>query len=112
MRPAVGSIRRLSSRTRVDLPEPDKPMITKISPASMVKLASNTPIDWPVCSTISVLERPSRASAKACCGLSPKTLKTFSMWMVLAMHFLWLTPRRKTSGPMGRTPHAKAGQSS
>ncbi len=32
MWPLVGSIKRLSMRTRVDLPEPDRPMTTKISP--------------------------------------------------------------------------------
>ncbi|MCY1276801.1 hypothetical protein D9M68_543490 [compost metagenome] len=43
MLPEVGSIRRLNSRTMVDLPEPDSPMITKISPRLTEKLASNTP---------------------------------------------------------------------
>jgi hypothetical protein len=33
MLPEVGSIRRLNSRTMVDLPEPDSPMMTKISRA-------------------------------------------------------------------------------
>ena len=32
MLPALGSIRRISVRTRVDLPEPDRPMTTNTSP--------------------------------------------------------------------------------
>ena len=36
--PSVGSIRRLMQRSRVDLPEPDRPMITRNSPGSTVKL--------------------------------------------------------------------------
>ena len=84
MRPAEGSINRLSRRTSVDLPEPDKPMTTKISPASMVKVASNTPIELPVRSRISCLLQPWRTSSSACCGASPKILNTWSMVIFLA----------------------------
>jgi len=31
--PDVGAVSRLSSRTRVDFPEPDSPITTKISPS-------------------------------------------------------------------------------
>jgi hypothetical protein len=58
MRPSVGSIRRFSMRTRVDLPEPDKPMMTKISPASMVNVASNTPMVHAVLARMSCLLAP------------------------------------------------------
>ena len=72
--PAVGSIRRLSSRTSVDLPEPDRPMTTKISPSCTAKLASLTPSVWPVRSKMAALSRPSRTRCIASCGRSPKTL--------------------------------------
>ena len=42
MRPAVGSIRRDMQRTRVDLPEPESPMMTKISPVRIASEASRT----------------------------------------------------------------------
>ena len=45
-------------RTIVDLPEPDNPMMTKISPSSMARLASLTPSDSPVFSRICSFERP------------------------------------------------------
>ncbi len=65
MVPAVGSMRRLNSRTMVDLPEPDSPMITKISPRMTEKLASKTPMTWPVFSNTSALEAPALTSAMA-----------------------------------------------
>ena len=42
--PAVGSIRPLIKRTSVDFPDPDSPMMQKISPRSTVKLAPATPM--------------------------------------------------------------------
>jgi hypothetical protein len=39
--PDVGSTRRLSIRSTVDFPEPDKPMITKNSPGATSKLTSS-----------------------------------------------------------------------
>ncbi|MMZ67467.1 hypothetical protein D1872_300560 [compost metagenome] len=38
--PRVGSISRLKRRTRVDLPEPERPITTKISPSWMARLTS------------------------------------------------------------------------
>ena len=46
-RPAVGSTRRDRQRTSVDLPEPDRPMMTKISPGGTARLASITAGDQP-----------------------------------------------------------------
>ena len=43
MVPAVGSISRVSSRTRVDLPEPDRPITTNTSPGATSKETSLTP---------------------------------------------------------------------
>ena len=79
MRPAVGSIKRFSRRTRVDLPEPDRPMMTKISPAWMCRFASNTAMEWPVWARMSCLDTPCRTRSRAVSGASPKTLKTWSM---------------------------------
>ena len=50
MRPAVGSIRRMSVRTSVDLPEPDRPITTKTSPGQTWNLTSRTAVMQPVCS--------------------------------------------------------------
>ena len=51
--PAVGSISRVRHRTRVDLPEPDRPMTTNTSPRATSKLMSRTAVTQPVCSRIS-----------------------------------------------------------
>ena len=40
--PAVGSISRDRQRTSVDLPDPDRPMMTKISPFATVTSACRT----------------------------------------------------------------------
>ena len=104
-RPAVGSISPLSMRTSVDLPEPDSPMMTNSSPASMVKSASNTPMDCPVFSRICCLPAPSRASASACWGWLPNTLKTCSTRICLAMR---RTPCRRRRGRPGDAERRKA----
>ena len=41
--PPVGSMSRLTWRTRVDLPEPDSPMMQKISPSATLIETSRTP---------------------------------------------------------------------
>ena len=48
MVPWVGSISRVSSRTSVDLPEPESPITTKTSPGATSKETSLTPITQPV----------------------------------------------------------------
>ncbi|MNZ93654.1 hypothetical protein D3C78_1127300 [compost metagenome] len=73
----MGSIRRLNSRTMVDLPEPDSPMMTKISPRLTEKLASNTPTTCPVFWKISFLSAPLRNISIASSGRGPNTLKMF-----------------------------------
>ena len=45
--PAVGSISRMSVRTSVDLPEPERPMTTKISPGQTSKETSRTAATQP-----------------------------------------------------------------
>jgi hypothetical protein len=46
--PAVGSISRISVRTSVDLPEPDRPMTTNTSPGQTSSETSRTAIVQPV----------------------------------------------------------------
>ena len=77
-RPDVGSMSRLRQRTRVDLPLPDRPMTTTISPSSTSKLALFTPTPSPVFFRISSLDLPSLRSGRAFSGCAPKTLKRFS----------------------------------
>ena len=55
--PAVGSISRVSSRTSVDLPEPERPMTTKTSPGATSKETSLTPTTQPVFSLRSARHR-------------------------------------------------------
>jgi hypothetical protein len=57
--PAVGSIRRISVRTSVDLPEPDRPITTNTSPGQMSMLTSRTATVQPV------LSRSSRRDSSA-----------------------------------------------
>ena len=45
--PAVGSIRRIRQRTIVDLPLPDSPMITKVSPRFTWNETSCRPMTLP-----------------------------------------------------------------
>ena len=56
MLPALGSISRISVRTRVDLPEPDRPMTTNTSPGWMSIETSRTATTQPVFSRSSARE--------------------------------------------------------
>ncbi len=60
--PAVGSIRRISVRTSVDLPEPESPITTNTSPGQTCSEMSRTAIVQPVFSRSSA--RGSSASAE------------------------------------------------
>jgi hypothetical protein len=53
--PAVGSMSRDRQRTIVDLPEPDSPMMTKISPAPTSSEASRTAPISPASASCSAL---------------------------------------------------------
>ena len=75
--PDVGSISRLSRRTSVDLPEPERPMTTKISPALTLRLTSLTATMFPVCSKISFRPRPCLISSAARSGFGPKIFDRF-----------------------------------
>ena len=54
--PAVGSMSRVSRRTSVDLPEPERPITTKTSPGATSKPTSRMPTTWPVFSCSSLRE--------------------------------------------------------
>ena len=73
--PVVGVSRPLSMRMMVDFPEPDRPMMTKISPRFTVKLASITAA-VPASAT-SARVWPARRRRTASLGARPKTLKRF-----------------------------------
>ncbi len=62
--PAVGSIRRSSSRAIVDLPQPDSPTIAKVSPARTSKDTPSTALTVP-------LPRPSRPVCTGKCLTRP-----------------------------------------
>src|SRR5919202_4080780 len=72
--PALGSMSRLSSRTRVDLPDPDRPMTTNSSPRSTSKPTSWTASVLPVRRWISSRPTPSPARRNASRSRAPKTL--------------------------------------
>ena len=73
--PAVGSISRLMWRISVDLPEPDRPMITWISPAGMAMMMSLQAEDMAVRAVSSALVMPACARHRhARRGDGPKIL--------------------------------------
>ena len=70
--PEVGFISRLIQRSRVDLPLPDNPIITNISPSSIERFASFTATVHPVAFNISLLLLPSFNKRSAFCLSFPK----------------------------------------
>src|SRR5215218_769603 len=76
--PAVGSIRRVRHRTRVDLPEPDRPITTKTSPGATWKVRSHTAATHPVLLLRSLREsRASSGEPGTSSALLPKTFHRF-----------------------------------
>ena len=74
-RPWVTSCNLLTVRIAVDLPDPDKPMTTKISPFLTSKEMSFMPTTWPVWRWTSSLLTPEEQRSKARPrGLGPKIL--------------------------------------
>ncbi len=59
--PAVGSISRVRQRTRVDLPDPERPITTKTSPLRTSKVTSRTAAVQPVRSRSSAADRSASA---------------------------------------------------
>ncbi|CAM5245788.1 hypothetical protein STENM327S_08475 [Streptomyces tendae] len=97
--PAVGSDRPLSMRSSVDLPDPDSPMTTKISPGSTVKDASMTAAVVPSARSSSrtspwslrTSSWRSRSTAWSC--FLPKTLYRFSASSLADTLTSWLGGR-------------------
>ena len=58
-RPEVGSIKRDRHRTSVDLPDPLRPISTRISPGITSRLADTTAGMYPASFTVSMLGSPS-----------------------------------------------------
>ena len=76
--PAVGSISRVRQRTRVDLPEPERPITTKTSPGATSKETSLTPTTQPVFFFRSARERSASGVPMILSAPSPKIFQTFS----------------------------------
>lgn len=78
--PSVGSSRRLTCRTRVDLPLPDSPMTQKISPRVTLRLTPATPTTALNSARTSAFESPRlRIAASASAGRSPKIFQTLEI---------------------------------
>ena len=72
--PDVGSINLLRCLIRVDFPDPERPMQTKVSPSSIFKETLSRPTVCPVFSKTSSLVAPSLTICKIDSGLLPKIL--------------------------------------
>src|SRR5215218_8211558 len=86
--PSVGSIRRFITRKSVDLPLPESPMTTKISPGTTSKVASKTPMVDPVSLSTSALVFPERRISSACLARRPKTTEQSSTLMITSRPLL------------------------
>ncbi|CAK7259606.1 conserved protein of unknown function (plasmid) [Shinella sp. WSC3-e] len=64
MSPEVGSMRRERQRTSVDLPEPDRPMMTKISPSRTSILTSRTAPTAPAARRSALVSRAAEGPAR------------------------------------------------
>ena len=72
--PAVGSINLLMCLIKVDLPEPDRPMQTKISPSSIDNETLSKPTLCPVSSRTCSLSAPFWTIDKTWSGWGPNIL--------------------------------------
>ncbi len=89
--PRLTVLRPLIQRNRLDLPEPDRPIRTQISPFSMSRLAFSTPTICPVFLRIWSRVRPSSSSLRASRGSLEKMTSTLSNLMILMRRTLpWL----------------------
>ncbi len=71
--PRVTGFRRFAARSRVDLPDPESPIITQISPGAMARLAPATPTMTPSSAASSSRLAPaSRRASAACTARSPR----------------------------------------
>ena len=72
--PDVGSIKRLICLIKVDLPEPDKPIHTNVSPSSILSDTLSKPTVCPVFSKTSSLVAPSCTIGRIFFGEGPNIL--------------------------------------
>ena len=79
--PAVGSIRRISVRTSVDLPEPESPITTKTSPGQTSKETSRTAATQPCFSRSSPRERSASGVPITRPACRPKIFQTPTAWI-------------------------------
>ena len=70
--PAVGSISRISVRTRVDLPDPERPMTTNTSPGQTSRETSATAATQPVLARSSARESSASGVPTTSSALGPK----------------------------------------
>ena len=77
-RPRAGLFKRLTARSSVDLPEPESPISTQISPGATASVAPATPTTWPVSARISSRVRPASRSGSTRFGFGPKMMSTAS----------------------------------
>ena len=75
----------LTARRSVDLPEPDSPISTTISPRRTSREASWTPSTWPVAAMISSRLAPASIIGSAVCGFGPKTMETSSKAIIVSV---------------------------
>ena len=90
--PCVGSIRRVMHRTRVDLPEPERPITTNTSPGATSNETSRTAIVLPVFARKSVRESEASGEPITFSGLFPKTFHTFCTEIIGAAELMY-SPR-------------------
>ena len=80
--PAVGSMRRVMQRTSVDLPLPDRPMTTNISPGRTSNETSRIAIMDPVLARSSSFGKSASGVPITLCSAGPKTFHRFLTAMV------------------------------
>src|SRR3990172_8428496 len=74
--PRVTLLSPFTPRSSVDLPDPDRPISTQISPTSMPREAPATPTTLPVCFKMVGRSAPSSRSLSARSGALPKIMST------------------------------------
>ena len=91
--PPVTLLRPLTARSSVDLPEPERPISTLISPSLTVRLACVAPSTAPVRLRISERSTPECASFSASSVFSPKMMSTFLNSMEAVISCLLTLPQ-------------------
>ncbi|MCY1447356.1 hypothetical protein D9M71_639730 [compost metagenome] len=89
--PRLTVFKPLMQRSKLDLPEPDKPISTQISPLLMSRLAFSTPTTRPVFFRICSRVRPWSSRLRASRGCLEKITSTSSKRIMLMLHPLLAT---------------------